>query len=272
MIKLTFKEKTASAVEKSGGLVCVGLDPDLKRLPGFLRGEDWYGVVTFNQLVIDATCPYAAAYKLNLAFYEALGEHGWETLRETVSAIPDDCLTIADGKRGDIGNSARFYAAALFEELGFDAVTVNPYMGRDSVEPFIASPEKGAFVLALTSNPGALDFQFIGEGQRLFEAVAVKACEWNELGNIGLVTGATQVEHLRRLREIAPDIPFLIPGVGAQGGDLRAVVENALMGFPGGGLINSSRGIIYASSGDDFAKAAGFAARKLRDEINEILN
>ena len=268
---MNFKQKIASAIDKSGGMLCVGLDPDPKRLPGFLRGEDWGRVITFNQTVIDATYPYAAAYKLNLAFYEALGEHGWETLRETVSAIPDDCLTIADGKRGDIGNSARFYAASLFEELGFDAATVNPYMGRDSVEPFADSPENGAFILTLTSNPGAKDFQFSGEGRKLFEAVAVKADEWNELGNIGLVTGATQAEHFRRLREIAPDMPFLIPGIGAQGGDLHAVVENALKGFPGGGLINSSRGIIYASSDTDFAEAAGSAAKKLRDEINEIL-
>jgi len=180
-------------------------------------------------------------------------------------------VAIADGKRGDIGNSAAFYAKALFDNLNFDAATVNPYMGFDAIQPFIENPEKGAFILALTSNKGAEDFQFLGGEKPLFQAVAEKCVAWNRNENIGLVAGATRAADLTTLRQVAPDLPLLIPGVGAQGGDLQAVVDNAIRGFPRGGVINSSRGIIFASGGEDFAEAAGKAAQQLRDEINHCL-
>lgn len=267
---MKFSEKLKLSVENSGGILCVGLDPDLDRLPeGLSRTPE--GALDFTRAVIEATLPFTAAYKLNLAFFEAMGERGWRTLAETRKAIPGDRLSIADGKRGDIGNSARFYAKAIFDGLDFDAATISPYMGEDSATPFIERQDKGAFILTLTSNRGAADFQFSGGETPLFETVARKAVQWNRLNNIGLVAGATQAEHLSRLRKIAPELPFLIPGIGAQGGDLEAVAANALRGFPGSGLINSSRGIIFASGGDDFAEAAASAAQKLRDEINRAL-
>jgi orotidine-5'-phosphate decarboxylase len=268
---LNFDDKYECARKSSDSYVCIGLDPDLKLIPEHLAKLSWEGIIEFNKGIINATAPFAAAYKLNLAFFEALGEMGWRVLSETLKIIPEDRLTIADGKRGDIGNSAKFYAQALFEQLNFDSVTVNPYMGYDAVEPFICRADKGAFILCLTSNPGAQDFQFFDSGKRLFEIVARKAQAWNKLHNIGLVTGATQAEQLKDLRKIAPDLPFLIPGIGAQGGDLTSVVENALRNYPIGGLINSSRAIIYASKGKDFARAAGLAAKNLREEIQEIL-
>ena len=250
--------------------VCVGLDPDPKKIPeGFSNcGAD--GIINFLKGIVDYTGDYAAAYKLNLAFFEAFGEHYWKILKTICSYIPAEIITIADGKRGDIGNSARFYADAIFGSFGFDFATVNPYMGYDSVAPFISIPDKGAFILTLTSNPGAEDFQFTGSKAKLYEQVAQKAVEWNDNNNVGLVTGATRPEYLAGLRQIAPDLPFLIPGVGAQGGDLEGVVKNAISNYPAEGLINSSRGIIYASSGDDFDIAAGAAAKELRNTINSL--
>ena len=250
--------------------VCVGLDPDPKKIPtGFSnRGAD--GIIEFLKIIIDHTADYTAAYKLNLAFFEAFGEYYWKILKTICSYVPADIITIADGKRGDIGNSARFYADAIFGSFGFDFATVNPYMGYDSIAPFISNPDKGVFVLTLTSNPGAEDFQFSGGGSPLYERVAQKAAEWNINYNVGLVTGATRPEYLIGLRRIAPDLPFLIPGIGAQGGDLEEVVKNTISSFPAEGLINSSRGIIYASSSDDFGTAAGAAAKELRDSINSL--
>ena len=268
---MTFKEKFELATSSSGGYVCVGLDPDMAKMPPFLAKKGGEGLRIFLAGIVRATVPYAAAYKLNLAFFEVFGGDGWEALKDLVKAMPDDRIIIADGKRGDIGNSARFYAKALFGDMDFDAATVNPYMGYDAVKPFIEDAEKGAFILALTSNPGADDFQFSGGEKRLFEAVTEKAVEWNSLRNIGLVTGATRPEFFNSIREIAPDLPLLIPGVGAQGGDLKAVVDNALKGFSGKGVVNSSQGIIYASSGEDYAEAAGAAAAELRDSINVLL-
>ena len=267
---MDFKHKLHQAIEHSGGYVCVGLDPDLKRIPQAIKGNEAQRFIQFNREIINSTSAFTAAFKLNLAFYEAYGEQGWAALKETIAAIPNGKIIIGDGKRGDIGNSARFYAQALFSQLGCDAATVNPYMGADSIEPFITDKSKGAFVLTLTSNPGAYDFQLSGDETILFEKVAFKAKSLNKLGNVGLVVGATKSEYFQRLRNIAPDMPFLIPGVGAQGGDLKAVVNDVLKGFPGGGLINSSRGVIYASNGEDFAAAAA-AACKLRDEINRHL-
>lgn len=268
---MTFREKFKAAVELSSGFVCVGLDPDLQKMPPFLAEKGSAGVREFLANIVEATAPFTAVYKPNLAFFEAFGADGWPLLQELMALISKDRIVIADAKRGDIGNSARFYADALFNGLNFDAATVNPYMGCDAVKPFIEREDKGAFILALTSNSGADDFQFIGGKKRLFEAVAEKAVEWNKYNNVGLVTGASRPEYFRTIREIAPGLPLLIPGIGAQGGDLEAVVNNALKGFAGGGIINSSRGIIYYSQGEDYAEAAGAAARELRDSINTLL-
>jgi len=269
---MTFKEKFASAVQLSGGFVCVGLDPDLQKIPPFLAEKGNSGVREFLADIVEATAPFTAVYKPNLAFFEAFGADSWPLLYDLMTLIPEDKVVIADGKRGDIGNSARFYADALFNGLNFDAATVNPYMGYDAVQPFIENEDKGAFILALTSNPGADDFQFIGGEKRLFEAVAEKAVRWNKYDNLGLVAGASRPEYFQTIREIAPGLPLLIPGIGAQGGDLEAVVNNALKGFPGGGIVNSSRGIIYASQGTDYAEAAAAAAKELRDSINLLMS
>ena len=209
------------------------------------------------------------AYKPNMAFYEAQGSRGWESLKKTCRYIPEEIPIIVDAKRGDIGNTARMYAKAIFEELKGDAVTVNPYMGQDAVSPFLEHEDKCAFVLCLTSNEGAKDFQLsVSEGKPLYEAVAEKVLSWNEKGNCGLVVGATHPEQLKRIREIAPSLPFLIPGIGAQAGDIESTVrfgtdENGELA-----IINSSRGILYASQQEDFDQAARNEALRLRDAIN----
>jgi len=262
---LRFFEKLERAARKNGSLLCVGLDPD----PALMPVED---VAVFNRAIIAATRDYVCAYKPNLAFYEALGEKGYAALRETLAAIPDDIPTIGDAKRGDIGNTAKAYARALFDDLGFDAATVNPYLGGDAVEPFLEREEKAAFILCRTSNPGARDLQDLavsdgGASRPLFEVVAEMAARWNMRGNVGLVVGATYPEELRRVRQLCPDMTFLVPGVGAQGGDLAAVMANGLDAKGGGLIINVSRQVLYASKGADFAEAAGEAARRLRDDI-----
>ena len=262
---MRFFEKLERAARKNGSLLCVGLDPD----PALMPVDD---VAGFNRAIIAATSDYVCAYKPNLAFYEALGEKGYAALSETLAAIPDDIPTIGDAKRGDIGNTAKAYASALFDELGFDAATVNPYLGGDAVEPFLEREEKAAFVLCRTSNPGARDLQDLavsdgGTSRPLFEVVAEMAARWNARGNVGLVVGATYPEELRRVRQICPEMTFLVPGVGAQGGDLAAVMANGLDAKGGGLIINVSRQVLYASKGADFAEAAGEAARRLRDDI-----
>ncbi len=258
---MRFFDKLERASQKNGSLLCVGLDPD----PALMPIDD---IIKFNREIIEATCDYVCAYKPNLAFYEALGEKGYAALRQTLKAIPDDIPVIGDAKRGDIGNTARAYARALFDELRFDAATVNPYLGGDAVEPFLEREEKAAFILCRTSNPGARDLQDLRvNGRPLFEIVAEMAAGWNRHGNVGLVVGATYLEELRRLRELCPEMTFLVPGIGAQGGDVTVVMANGLDAKGGGLIINSSRQVLYASKGPDFAAAAGRAARGLRDEI-----
>lgn len=247
-------------------VLCIGLDPDPRRLPNHLLARHSLpdAVLLFNRGVIEATADLACAFKLNLAFFEILEERSWEVLRETVALVPDGTLTVADGKRGDIGNSARFYAEALFDRLNFDACTVSGYMGRDSVEPFLEFEGRGVFVLVRTSNPGALDFQELACGEAsVFEHVARTAMTWNTgmAGTIGFVVGATDAAPLQTIRSFAPDVPLLIPGIGAQGGDAAEVMEAAGRGPV---LINSSRQIIYASAGEDFADAARREAEQLR--------
>jgi orotidine-5'-phosphate decarboxylase len=262
---MRFFDKLEQAARKNGSLLCVGLDPD----PALMPVDD---IAAFNRAIIEATRDYVCAYKPNLAFYEAFGERGYAALRATLAAIPRDIPVIGDAKRGDIGNTAKAYARALFDGLGFDAVTVNPYLGGDAVEPFLEREDKAAFILCRTSNPGARDLQdlAVSDGNRrrpLFEVVAEMAARWNTRENVGLVVGATYPDELRRVRQLCPDMTFLVPGIGAQGGDLAAVMANGLDAKGGGLIINASRQVLYASKNADYAQAAGEAARRLRDGI-----
>ena len=268
---MNFIEKLTSATQKNKSLLCVGLDPDPERMP------DKIGIFEFNKAIIGATSDLVCAYKLNLAFYEAQGDEGLDALKRTIKYIPDDIPVIGDAKRGDIGNTAKAYAKAIFDNLNFDATTVNPYLGFDSIEPFIQYRDKGIFILCRTSNTGAVDFQSLrceveSGYRRLFELVALKAREWNIHGNIGLVVGATYPEELRLIRQSHPDMPILIPGIGAQGGDLASAVGYGVDSQGEKAIINSSRQIIYASPENDFAPAARRAASELREQINSYLS
>jgi orotidine-5'-phosphate decarboxylase len=265
---MKFLEKLLFASRKNDSLVCVGLDTDEGKIPSFLKKED-DPTFTFNQRIIDSTRDLVCAYKPNLAFYEALGARGWETLKKTCEYIPSEIPIILDAKRGDIGNTAFMYAKALYDVLKADAVTVSPYMGRDAVLPFLEYENKGTFILCLTSNKGAADFQLATvEGRPLYELVAEKVLSWNEKGNCGLVVGATYPEQLKRIRQIAPGLPFLIPGVGAQAGEIESTIKYGTDNRGELAIINSSRAILYASSGDDFAQAARNETLRLRDSIN----
>jgi orotidine-5'-phosphate decarboxylase len=262
-----FFAKLREAIQRNQSFLCVGLDPDPARLPD-------RDVAAFNHAIIEATADLVCVYKPNLAFYEALGPRGMEVLQRTVEAIPKGIPVIADAKRGDIGSTAEAYARALFDVYGFDAATVNPYLGGDALSPFLERADKGVFVLCRTSNPGGADLQdrliaADGAARPLYEVVAELARDkWNTRGNVGLVTGATYPEELGRIRRLCPDMTFLLPGVGAQGADVAAAVRNALDEGGGGFIITSSRQILYASSGRDYAQAARRAAQALRDEIN----
>ena len=261
---VSFLFRLHAAQAAAGSVLCVGLDPDLARLPdSFRKYAEGVAVREFCASIVEATAPYACAFKPNLAFFEALGADGWKVLADVIEAIPTDRIIVLDAKRGDIGNSAAKYAHALFDQLGGDAVTVAPYMGRDSIVPFLQDEGRCAFVLAATSNPSAVDVQqLLVEGEPLYRHVARMAVEVGKEhpGTVGLVVGATRPELLARLRAEHPQTPFLIPGVGAQGGSAEAVLE-ANAGGPV--LINSSRGILYASDGADYAEAAANAAKEL---------
>ena len=269
--EVNFIERLTEAAHKNRSLVCVGLDPDPQLMP---RNR---GVFEFNRAIIEATADLVCAYKVNFAFYEALADEGFDALKRTIRYIPDGIPVIADAKRGDIGNTARAYAKAIFDNLNCDAATVSPYLGFDSIEPFISYRDKGVFVLCRTSNAGALDFQSLRcEGAEpgccsLFELVARKAGQWNRYGNIGLVVGATYPAELKLIREAHPDMPLLIPGIGAQGGDLALAIRYGVDARGERVVINSSRQIIYASAEDDFAQAARQATSSLREQINSCL-
>ncbi len=265
---MTFNERLNHICNQRDSLVCVGLDVDLKKVPSFILGKD-EPLVYFSKAIIDATLEFAAAYKINTAFFESYGAKGWQSMTQIVKYLPADVIKIADAKRGDIGNTSRMYAQAFFSELPFDAITVNPYLGGDSVAPFIEDEENGAFILCHTSNKGANDFQKMSDGENmLFERVAKQVQMWNSRRNCGLVVGATYPEELKHIREIAPELPFLVPGLGAQGGDLDLVIKYATNEDGLGAIFNSSRGIIYASNDNDFADVAGQKAREMRDDIN----
>jgi orotidine-5'-phosphate decarboxylase len=265
------RQELIEQIRRKESFLCVGLDTDLDKIPPHLLEEE-DPIFAFNKAIIDATKHLAVAYKPNLAFYECHGAKGWESLQKTLDYIPSDCFTIADAKRGDIGNTSSYYAQTFFNTLGCDAVTVAPYMGEDSVKPFLAFDGKWVILLALTSNKGALDFQLIQDssGEELYKHVLKKSCEWGTKENLMFVVGATRAEGIGEVRSLVPDHFFLVPGVGAQGGSLGEVVEfgwNSDCGL----LVNSSRGILYASNGVDFAEKAGHEAQILQQEMSSLL-
>ena len=270
---MTYSELSSQIVQKQSYL-CVGLDTDPRKLPTHLLSEP-DPVFAFNRAIIDATADLAVAYKPNIAFYEAQGPRGWESLQKTLAYIPDTCFTIADAKRGDIGNTSGLYARTFFDPtaagLDFDSVTVAPYMGHDSVVPFLEYDGKWVILLALTSNPGSADFQRQPiNNQELFETVIQTAQTWAGPDRLMFVVGATQSAEISRIRELAPDNFLLVPGVGAQGGSLEEVSRCGLT--PNGGLlVNASRSILYASSGTDFAQRAQAEAKALQQEMADHL-
>ena len=264
-----FIEQLDAAAARNRSLLCVGLDPWRPSMPV----DD---VAEFNRALIAATSDLVCAYKPQWAFYEAEGIPGIEALQATIEAVPDGVPVVLDAKRGDLGNTALAYAKAAFETWGADALTVNPYQGRDAVQPFLDYADRGVFVLARTSNPGSAEFQDLAvrgaEGERpLYEEVARGAAAWNDNGNVGVVVGATAPDELARVRSIAGSMPVLIPGIGAQGGDLEASVRNGTDADGRRALIAASRSVIYASKGRDFAEAARAEAERLRAAINAEL-
>jgi orotidine-5'-phosphate decarboxylase len=261
-------------IQEKKSFLCVGLDVDLNKIPKhLLERED--PIFEFNKAIIDATHDLCVSYKPNIAFYEAYGIKGWVSLQKTINYINNtypDIFTIADAKRGDIGNTSSMYAKAFFEDLNFDSVTVAPYMGKDSVEPFLAFENKHTIMLALTSNEGAFDFQtIVVDGRELYKKVLETSKSWKNSKNLMYVVGATKAEYFTEVRKIVPDSFLLVPGVGAQGGSLSEVCKYG-MNDNIGLLINSSRGIIYASSGADFAAKAREEAFKMQQEMEEIIS
>jgi orotidine-5'-phosphate decarboxylase len=258
-------------IKQKSSCLCIGLDSDLSKIPTHLLSLS-DPVFEFNKQIIDATHTYCVAYKPNLAFYEALGPKGWESLQKTLAYIPKEIFTIADAKRGDIGNTASLYAKAFFEQMDFDSITVAPYMGEDSVTPFLHK-DKWVILLAHTSNTGSKDFQLIesaSTGRKLFEEVILRSQRWATPDQLMYVVGATHGEQIQGIRALAPDHFFLVPGIGAQGGDLEMVMKHG-MNKQCGLLINSSRAILYASDGKDFAKRAGEEAQKVRNYMKNYL-
>lgn len=269
-------ESLFKIIQKKKSFLCIGLDTDINKIPKhLLQTED--PVFEFNKAIIDATHDMTVAYKPNIAFYESLGPKGWESLAKTVNHIrniTDEIFLIADAKRGDIGNTSAMYAKTFFETYDFDAITVAPYMGKDSISPFLSFEDKWSIILALTSNPGAADFQYIEDkesGEKLFEKVLITAQNWATKDQIMFVVGATKAESLSEIRKIAPDHFLLVPGVGAQGGSLHEVAKYG-MNSRCGLLVNSSRGIIYASDDMDFAEAARKSTEIITNEMKVLLS
>ncbi len=269
-----FFPKLDELCKQKKSLLCIGLDIDMERIPPFLLTE-LDPLFRFNREIVEATHDCAVAYKLNIAFYESLGIPGWDLLERTLAIIPQNVMVIADAKRGDIGNSSRKYAETFFKTYQFDAITVNPYMGFDALQPFFEFEDRGVYVLGLTSNSGALDFQYlkVENDMPLYLKVTEKVMEWNFVyGNLGLVVGGTHANEVEEIRTMAPQLPFLVPGIGAQGGNLELAVKYATGEDGRGALFNASRSIIYASSGHDFAEVAHDRARHLKEQINLILS
>ncbi len=272
---MKFVEKLLVASRQHNSLLCVGLDPELERLPLSLRNMSPEQAITrFCQDIIAATAPFVCAFKPNIAFFESLGPSGMHVFQEVLAVIPGHIPVIVDAKRGDLGNTARHYATAVFDIYGCDAVTVNPYLGYDSVAPFLAYSEKGIILLCRTSNPSARDFQDLlvtredGQIKPLYECVAQRIQSWNEAGNCGLVVGATYPSELQTIRSLCPDMPILIPGVGSQGGDLEASVQAGVDSHGERAILAVSRSILYAGNGIDYAEIARQEAQTLRDRMN----
>ncbi|MCR6638696.1 MAG: orotidine-5'-phosphate decarboxylase [Sporocytophaga sp.] len=266
------REELVKQIKSKESYLCIGLDTDLKKIPASLQKyED--PIFEFNKRIIDATHEYCVAYKPNIAFYEAMGSKGWDSLEKTLEYIPKEIFTIADAKKGDIGNTSGLYARAFFDNMNFDSVTVAPYMGEDSVTPFLEFKDKWVILLALTSNSGSKDYQMmkLENGKYLYQEVLEKSSQWGNSSNLMYVVGATQATLLKDIRKIIPDHFLLVPGVGAQGGSLEEVSQNG-MNKNCGLLVNASRSIIYASSGDDFGVKAKEEAIKLRDEMKIYLS
>lgn len=267
---MMIKEQIIDQIKKKRSFLCVGLDSDIDRIPLFLKNEK-DPIFEFNRRIIDATKDFCVAYKPNLAFYEAMGPKGWEALEKTMAYIPENIFTIADAKRGDIGNTSSLYAKTFFEYLNFDAVTVAPYMGIDSVTPFLKK-NKFVILLGLTSNKGSHDFQFteLKNGKRIFEEVIEVSKNWADNDQLMYVVGATNAQELRNIRKIVPDHFLLVPGFGAQGGSLEEVVENG-MNKDCGLLVNSSRGIIYADNSEKFDEIARIKAKEIQIKMDQLL-
>jgi orotidine-5'-phosphate decarboxylase len=267
-------DQLVSEIHKKKSFLCIGLDVDLNKIPNHLLSEE-DPIFAFNKAIIDATHHLAVSYKPNTAFYEAYGLKGWNALEKTIRYLNEnhpEMFTIADAKRGDIGNTSRMYAKAFLEDLGFDSVTVAPYMGKDSIEPFLAFEGKHTILLALTSNAGSSDFQTqMIEGNEVYKTVLETSKSWENSENLMYVVGATKAEYFEEIRKIIPDSFLLVPGVGAQGGSLSEVCKYG-MTKDVGLLINSSRGIIYASNTTDFANAAATEAQKLQQQMETILD
>lgn len=271
---MKFKDRLQRAARTNRSLVCVGLDFEMDYVPAEIRDQE-YPILTFNQAIIEATKDLVCAYKPNIAFYEKHAERGLTSLRKTIELIPEEIPVILDAKRGDVGSTARAYADAYFEDLGVDAITVNPYLGTDSLEPFLSYEDKGVFVVCRTTNAGAADFQdLVSNGAPLFEHVARRAVqEWNKNDNIGLVAPGNLPKMLQQVRKVAgPNVPLLVPGIGTQGGTVGDAVRHGANLRGEMCILNASRSILYASQGPDFAEAARRATQKVRDEANEARN
>lgn len=266
------KARLFEQIKKKNSYLCVGLDTDISKIPAHLQNSA-DPVFEFNKQIIDATHAYCIAYKPNIAFYEARGAKGWESLAKTLKYIPNDCFTIADAKRGDIGNTSSLYAKAFFEQMNFDSITVAPYMGEDSVKPFLEFKDKWVILLAHTSNSGSSDFQLIESksGKKLYEEVILKSQQWGTPEQLMYVVGATRADKIADIRKLAPEHFFLVPGIGAQGGDLAETSKHGL-NKECGLIVNSTRAIIYASADKDFATAAGNEAKKVREEMSSLLD
>jgi orotidine-5'-phosphate decarboxylase len=265
------RQQLVEQIRKKKSYLCIGLDSDITKIPRHLLSEP-DPVFAFNRAIIDATLEYCVSYKINTAFYESLGLSGWEAMAKTLDYIPSTHFTIADAKRGDIGNTSTQYAKAFFEALNFDAITVAPYMGEDSVKPFLDYKGKWTILLGLTSNSGARDFELQqAGGEMLYEKVMKTAAQWGSADNLMFVVGATQAEQFVNIRNITPDHFYLVPGVGAQGGSLKEISAKA-MNKDVGILVNVSRAVIFASPGEDFAFKAGEEAKQYQKEMSLFLN